>query len=401
MTIGKRGFVVLAALAALAGAIGWWSAGRGDQPGATVPAGERKVLYWYDPMVPDQHFAKPGKSPFMDMQLQPKYADEEVKSGVEVSAVTQHNLGVRTVAVEKSRLDGELAVSGTIAWDLRLERVVSARTEVIVDRLYVKAPFTKVRRGEPLASVIAPAWSSALAEAQAIAQSAETGTRELEAAAQARLRALGVPDGTQLGRDGRIVLTAPEQGVVSEIGVREGEVAVVGATLFRVNGTRTVWLQAAIPQAEAAGIAAGARVVAEVGGVARPVEGHVESLLPTLDPASRTQQARIVLANPDGVLAAGQQARVVLRSDAGPESLLVPSDAVIGSGEQAHVIVRHGDAHFMPMAVRTGRSSGGRTEILSGLEAGDQVVVSGQFLLDSEASLSGALERLGGHGTHP
>ena len=401
MTIGKRGFVVLAALAALAGAIGWWSAGRGDQPGATVPAGERKVLYWYDPMVPDQHFAKPGKSPFMDMQLQPKYADEEVKSGVEVSAVTQHNLGVRTVAVEKSRLDGELAVSGTIAWDLRLERVVSARTEVIVDRLYVKAPFTKVRRGEPLASVIAPAWSSALAEAQAIAQSAETGTRELEAAAQARLRALGVPDGTQLGRDGRIVLTAPEQGVVSEIGVREGEVAVVGATLFRVNGTRTVWLQAAIPQAEAAGIAAGARVVAEVGGVARPVEGRVESLLPALDPASRTQQARIVLANPDGVLAAGQQARVVLRSDAGPESLLVPSVAVIGSGEQAHVIVRHGDAHFMPMAVRTGRSSGGRTEILSGLEAGDQVVVSGQFLLDSEASLSGALERLGGHGTHP
>ena len=401
MTIGKRGFVVLAALAALAGAIGWWSAGRGDQPGATVPAGERKVLYWYDPMVPDQHFAKPGKSPFMDMQLQPKYADEEVKSGVEVSAVTQHNLGVRTVAVEKSRLDGELAVSGTIAWDLRLERVVSARTEVIVDRLYVKAPFTKVRRGEPLASVIAPAWSSALAEAQAIAQSAETGTRELEAAAQARLRALGVPDGTQLGRDGRIVLTAPEQGVVSEIGVREGEVAVVGATLFRVNGTRTVWLQAAIPQAEAAGIDAGARVVAEVGGVARPVEGRVESLLPALDPASRTQQARIVLANPDGVLAAGQQARVVLRSDAGPESLLVPSDAVIGSGEQAHVIVRHGDAHFMPMAVRTGRSSGGRTEILSGLEAGDQVVVSGQFLLDSEASLSGALERLGEHGAHP
>ncbi|MCW5571163.1 MAG: efflux RND transporter periplasmic adaptor subunit, partial [Steroidobacteraceae bacterium] len=175
----------------------------------------------------------------------------------------------------------------------------------------------------------------------------------------------------------------------------------VGATLFRVNGTRTVWLQAAIPQAEAAGIDAGARVVAEVGGVARPVEGRVESLLPALDPASRTQQARIVLANPDGVLAAGQQARVVLRSDAGPESLLVPSDAVIGSGEQAHVIVRHGDAHFMPMAVRTGRSSGGRTEILSGLEAGDQVVVSGQFLLDSEASLSGALERLGGHGTHP
>ncbi|HQW09726.1 MAG TPA: efflux RND transporter periplasmic adaptor subunit, partial [Steroidobacteraceae bacterium] len=197
MTISKRGFVALAALAALAGAIGWWNAGRSDHPIEAVPAGERKVLYWYDPMVPDQHFSKPGKSPFMDMQLQPKYADEEAKSGIEVSPVTQHSLGVRTVAVEKGRLGGELAVSGTIAWDLRLERVVSARTEIIVDRLYVKAPFAKVRRGEPLASVIAPAWSSALAEAQAIAQSAEAGTRELAAAAQTRLRALGVPDGTQ------------------------------------------------------------------------------------------------------------------------------------------------------------------------------------------------------------
>ena len=401
MTISKRGLVVTAVLVALAGAIGWWSAGRGDHPIQATPAGERKVLYWYDPMVPDQHFAKPGKSPFMDMQLQPKYADEEAKSGAEVSSVTQHSLGIRTVAAEKGRLAGEITVPGTIAWDLRLERVVSARTEVIVDRLYVKAPFTRVRQGEPLASVIAPAWSSALAEAQAIAQSAEAGTRELEAAAQTRLRALGVPDGTTLGRDGRILLTAPEPGVVSEVGVREGEVAPIGTTLFRVNGTRTVWLQAAVPQSDAAGIAPGVRVVAQVGGVAKPAPGQVETLLPTLDPASRTQQARIVLANPDGLLAAGQQARVVLQSDAGPESLLVPSDAVIGSGERAHVIVRHGDAHFMPMAVRTGRSSGGRTEILSGLAAGDQVVVSGQFLLDSEASLSGALERLGEHGAHP
>ncbi|MCW5573494.1 MAG: efflux RND transporter periplasmic adaptor subunit [Steroidobacteraceae bacterium] len=401
MTIGKRGLVVVAALGALAGAIGWWSAGRGDHPIEAAPAGERKVLYWYDPMVPDQHFSGPGKSPFMDMPLQPRYADEEAKAGVEVSPVTQRSLGVRTVAVEKGRLGSELAVPGTIAWDLRLERVVSARTGIIVDRLHVKAPFARVRQGEPLASVIAPAWSAALAETQAIAQSAEAGTRELEAAARARLRALGVPSGTQPGRDGRILLTAPGEGVVSEIGVREGEAAPVGTTLFRINGTRTVWLQAAVPQADAAGIAAGVHVVAEVGGVANPVEGRVESLLPALDPASRTRQARIVLANPDGLLAAGQQARVSLRADAGPESLLVPSDAVIGSGERAHVIVRHGEAHFMPMAVRTGRSSGGRTEVLSGLQQGEQVVVSGQFLLDSEASLAGALERLGGHGAHP
>ena len=102
-----------------------------------------------------------------------------------------------------------------------------------------------------------------------------------------------------------------------------------------------------------------------------------------------------------GRLAAGQLARVFLREGAGGASLIVPSDAVIGSGERARVIVRHGDAHFAPVAVRTGRSRGGRTEILAGLEGGEQVVVSGQFLLDSEASLAGGLERLGGHGAHP
>ena len=163
---------------------------------------------------------------------------------------------------------------------------------------------------------------------------------------------------------------------------------------------RTVWLQGAIPQADAADVAAGMPVIADVEGVSKRIEGRVESLLPQVDPSSRTQVARVVLDNPDGLLAAGQLARVGLAARARDAHWLVPTDAVIGSGGRAHVIVRHGDAHFMPVAVHTGRSRGGRTEILHGLEGGEQVVASGQFLLDSEASLSGALDRLGSHGSH-
>lgn len=391
--------VVLALVAAAAG-LGWWSHTREAPAPGVAATGGRKVLYWYDPMVPDQHFDHPGKSPFMDMQLLPKYADEAAVDGVAVSPVTQDNLGIRTVAAEMGRLDGEIAVAGTIAWDLRLERVVSARTDVIVDRLYVKAPFTRVQQGEPLARVFAPAWSSALAEAQAIGESGAAGQRELEAAAAARLRALGVPDGTRVGADGRIVLTAPVSGVVSEIAIREGAAAPPEAVLFRINGTRTVWLQGAIPQADAADVAAGMPVIADVEGVSKRIDGRVESLLPQVDPSSRTQVARVVLDNPDGLLAAGQLARIGLAARARDAHWLVPTDAVIGSGGRAHVIVRHGDAHFMPVAVHTGRSRGGRTEILHGLEGGEQVVASGQFLLDSEASLSGALDRLGSHGSH-
>lgn len=402
MNLPTRNLVigVVFALAAAAGGYAWWSQTRELPAPDTTTAGDRKVLYWYDPMVPDQHFDRPGKSPFMDMQLQPKYADEVAATGIAVSPVTQGSLGIRTVAVEKDRLHGEITVSGVIAWDLRLERVVSARTDVIVDQLYIKAPFTTVRHGQPLARVIAPAWGSALAEAQAIAQADTAGQRELATAAATRLRALGIPDGTRLDAGGRIVLTAPVPGVVSEIAVREGEAAPADAILFRINGTRTVWLQAALPQADAAGITAGTPAIAEVEGVPRRIEGRVEALLPQIDPSSRTQAARVVLDNEDGLLAAGQLARVGLQARARDAHWLVPTDAVIGSGERAHVIVRHGDAHFAPVTVHTGRSRGGRTEILHGLEGGEQVVASGQFLLDSEASLSGALERLGNHGSH-
>ncbi|MGE0581557.1 MAG: efflux RND transporter periplasmic adaptor subunit [Steroidobacteraceae bacterium] len=402
MKIEPRKFLFMgaAALFAIAAVFAWWR-GSQDLAGDAPAAADRRVLYWYDPMVPDQHFDKPGKSPFMDMQLVPRYADDEATPGVAVSPVTQRSLAIRTVAVERGQLGGETTVPGTIAWDPQLERIVSARTELIVDRLHVKVPFTAVRPGEALASVIAPAWSSALAEAQAITQGRDEALPGLEAAALARLRALGIPPGTRLGDDGRIVLTAPIRGVVSEIGVREGEVAPVGTILFRVNGTGRVWLLAAVPQGDASGIAAGTAVVADVDGVPARFEGRVATLLPTIDAASRTRVARIVLDNPAGLLAAGQLSRVSLRTGAGAASLLVPSDAVIGSGGQAHVIVRRGESHFMPLAVHIGRSRDGRTEVLHGLEGGEQVVVAGQFLLDSEASLSGALARLGDHGAHP
>jgi len=398
MSINMRGSLLAAALLLPAIGIGVWAWQRGrdaDTHTTAVASGEREILYWYDPMVPDQHFDRPGKSPFMDMELVPRYAAEgTTEPGTAIAPVTQRSLGIRTVAVERGQLGGEITVAGTIGWDLRLERVVSARADLIIDRLHVKVPFAKVRAGEPLASVIAPQWSAALAETQAIEAAGAASTPDLLSAARARLRALGLPDGARLGGDGRIVLTAPVQGVVSEIGVREGEAAATGTLLFRVNGTRTVWLEAFVPQADTTGIEAGTRIVAEVDGIAARLDGHVESLLPELDPTSRTQRARVVLDNRAGQLAAGQIARVTLRASGGSETLLVPVDAVIGSGDRAHVIVRRDSERFVPVAVRTGRSSGGVTEVLSGLDGGEQMVVSGQFMLDSEASLSGALERL-------
>ena len=383
---------------------GYWlanSAGDGaGSPASTTAtmagAGERKVLYWYDPMVPGQRFDQPGKSPFMDMQLVPKYADEVSEGGISIAPGTRQHLGISTVEVELGSLAGTVSVPGTIGWDLRQEHVVSARVDAVVDRLFVKAPYEPVRAGEPLASILAPAWSTALAEARALGQASSSSAQALQPAARERLQVLGLPpDATT--RNGRIVLTAPVNGVVSEIGVREGQAAPTGTLLFRVNGTDTVWLEAAIPQAAVGAIVPGTPVEARVSTMpGRVFEGRVETLLPQVETGSRTQQARIVLENPDGVLAPGTFAQITLEPTGGAEQPLVPSDAVIGAGSEARVIVMGEGGQFRPVAVQTGRSGGGFTEILSGLEGGERVVASGQFLIDSEANLSGALERLGG-----
>jgi Cu(I)/Ag(I) efflux system membrane fusion protein len=405
MTRIQRFVAAIAAAAVLLGTLGlgyWWGHRPAEilSPTAAGPA-EGKVLYWYDPMVPDQHFAKPGKSPFMDMPLVPKYAEAAGDGGIAIASDTQQNLGIRTVVVRRGALAGAIRVPGTIGWDLRQERVVSARVDTIVDRLFVKTPFEPVRAGQPLVAVIAPAWSTAIAESRALGEAHSAAARSLQSAASARLRVLGLPAGASQ-RDGRIILTSPVRGVVSEIGVREGQSAPMGTLLFRINGTETVWLEAAVPQAALAGIAPGSPVEARVSAIpGRVFNGRIDTLLPQIESSSRTQRARIMLDNADGALAPGMFAEITLAPTAGNELPLVPSDALIGAGTQSRIIVQGEDGRFRPVSVETGRSSGGSTEIVSGLKGGERVVASGQFLIDSEASLSGALERLNADGPAP
>lgn len=374
----------------------WWGHSReiaSTAAGGSEATAGRKVLYWYDPMAPQERYAKPGKSS-MGMTLVPKYADAE-EAGISIPSRVRQNVGIRTVVAKRGRLTADMRVPGTIGWDLREERVVSARVDVIVERLYVRTPFEPVRAGQPLADVIAPTWSAALAETQALRQARSDSARALQTASRERLRALGLPAGTRGAGGGRFTLTSPVTGVVSEIGVREGQSAPVGTLLFRINGTRTVWLEAAIPQADVAGIAAGTPVDVSVD--ARPGEtfhGRVQTLLPQIDAGSRTQRARIVLDNPDGVLASGMFAQISLHPEEAAEYPLVPTEALIGAGAQARVIVLDADETFRPVIVAAGRSSGGMTEILAGLKGGERIVASGQFLIDSEANLAGALGRL-------
>ncbi len=366
---------------------------------AGAPA-KAEPLYWYDPMYPDKHFDKPGKSPFMDMQLVPKYP--EGGSGntgvVSVDAATLQNLGVRTAKVEVGTLSAGARVPGSIAWDMRSAYEINARVDGVIEKLFVRALYEPVRKGQALAELVAPEWSAAAQEYLALGRAESADARALQAAARNRLRVLGMDEGqirSLRGGNPRVVLRAPTDGVVSMLEVRQGQRVQAGMPLMTVNGLDTVWVEAAVPQVQAAGIVPGTPATVRVSAFPGEVfDGEVESLLPDLDSTTRTQRARIVLDNPGRRLVPGMFAEVAFAGAQGERRPLVPDDALIATGTDARVIVAEGEGRFRPVRVATGRSAGGRTEILRGLQGGERVVVSGQFLIDSEASLSGALERL-------
>lgn len=399
-------FVLLAVLAlVVAGGVGYLVARHlapaSAPPVAATPAGQ-KVLYWYDPMVPEQHFDRPGKSPFMDMQLLPKYADAGNTGDhdvVRVSPAAMQNLGMRTAPVKVAALAATVQVPGTVTWDPRLAVTVSARTSATLEKLYVRAPFTAVKAGQPLAEILAPQWRAAADEYFALADATSAEGRALRTVARARLHALGMDAATVRGlraSGGTITLRAPVDGVVSQLDVQEGQQVGEGAPIMRINGLGTVWIEAAIPQAQSAGIGAGTPITATVSALPGKIfHGEVQALLPEVDAATRSQRARIVLDNPGRALAPGMFAQVRIDGAVGAPQPLVPTDAIVAEGVDTRVIVVLDDGQFRPVRVRTGRSADGQTEILAGLQGGERIVTSGQFLLDSEASLSGALERLG------
>ena len=369
-------------------------------PSAPVSAAARKVLYWYDPMVPEQHFDKPGLSP-MGMEMVAKYADAATDpSVVRIDPAVVQNLGVRIAPVERRVLSAVVKVPGTVAWNSRETVTVSARVDAVVSKLRVRAPYTQVSEGESLAELLAPQWSSALAEYDALQGAQSADAQSLRAAARERLQVLGLDSAdiraARGGAGAAITLHAPRTGVVTTLDVREGQRVSAGQTLMTLSDLATVWVEAALPQAIAGAVRGGTSVTVTADALpGQEFHGRVEALLPDVDNVTRTQRARIVLANPDGRLSPGMFVVVQLRPADGEALPVVPDDALIATGQQTRVIVVEADGHFRPLAVRTGRSADGFTEILTGLHGGEKVVVSGQFLIDSEASLSGALERLG------
>ncbi len=410
----KMTMIVVAALAA-GGVAGYWFAGThvptsapaavvAERPASKADTGERRVLYWHDPMKPEVKFDKPGKSPFMDMELVPVYAEETRNEGAaSTNSRTMQSLGLRTAEVARGPLDLTFNAVGAIAVDERSLVTVQPRVNGVIEQLYVRAQYDPVARGAPLAAIYSAEWLAAQEEYLALKRNTTKTETALADAARQRLGWLGVPEAQirRIEEEGkpspRVTLLAPESGVVWEIGAREGASVGPGVTIFRIVSLGSVWVNAEIPEAQAGLVSIGAPVEVRTNAFSeRVLKGVVAAILPDVNTQTRTLKARIVVANPGGQLRPGMFANLTFHANASNarDVVLVPTEAVIRTGRRSVVIVAARDGGLRPAEVEVGREAGDRTEIRKGLDAGQKVVVSGQFLIDSEASLKSALKRM-------
>ncbi len=421
-------FVVIAVLLAFFTGLGWFLGQRNNlantekvpekmakvMPSKSISNGVvqddsgKTVQYWYDPMTPAQKFDKPGKSPFMDMQLEPKYAntsDDGEESGVAISSQTAQNLGIRLEKVSTKSFGESFSAVGRIEPDERRFYAVQTRVPGFVERLSVRAVGDPVSKGQKVAEIYAPELLAAQQEYLALLTLKDIDSdNSLKQAARSRLKLLGMSEGevatiTKTGKSSpRFGVYAPASGVLTELGVREGGQIMTGSSLMQISDLSKVWVIAEIPERDAARLKPG--LAAEVQLQSLPGEvfkGKVDYLYPMLNEASRTLQVRIELPNKANQLRPGMYANIVFTGQT-HDALSVSSESIITTGKRKIVIVKEGDlkksGSYRPVQITTGQERDNVTEILSGLTEGEEVVVSGQFLIDSEASLSGVLARL-------
>jgi len=374
----------------------------GLKAGDMDPAAGKKILYYHDPMVPGNKFDKPAKSPFMNMMLVPVYADSDTDtSKVTVSPRIQQNLGVRTAPVTEGMLTPQVSAVGNIAYNERDQAIVQARATGFVERLHVRATLDRVGKGQPLVDLYVPDWIAAQEEFLSVRRMEGTDLAPLVDGARQRMRQAGMSESQiklieSSGRtQPRITLTSPISGVLVELSVREGMTVMPGATLARVSGLSTVWAQAEVPESQSALLRPGAKVQARSPAIpGTTFNGTVQAIVPDVSPQTRTLKARVELSNPEGRLVPGMFVTMQFMDTRTEKSLLIPTEAIIQTGTRTVVMLAEENGAFRPVEVEIGIESRGQTEIKRGLQAGQRVVVSSQFLIDSEANLRGVEARL-------
>ena len=395
-------YLVLSLLfgAALGGGAAYMMAVSGVQPGSENS--EPEPLYWTSPMDPTYRSDSPGTSP-MGMELVPVYAEGQGSnrsSGVvSISPAIENNLGVRTGLVEEGPFRSTIRTVGYVQFDE--DRLVHIHPRVAgwIEQLHANTEGAAVEKGQPVYSIYSPELVNAQEE---LLIALQRGNSLLEQSSEERLLALQVPPRLieQLKSERKVfrnvTIYAPQRGVVSELNVREGQYVQPGNPVLSIGVLDEIWVIAEVFERQVALVEEGDSVTMTLEYLpGREWEGVVDYIYPTLDPATRTIPVRLRFENPDETLKPNMFAEVVIRhSDEGEQTLVVPHAAVIRTGNQDRVVLAMGNGRFKSVAVVLGRLGDESVEILEGLQAGDRVVTSAHFLLDSESSISSDFQRM-------
>ncbi|MEH6515901.1 MAG: efflux RND transporter periplasmic adaptor subunit [Halioglobus sp.] len=391
----------LVGTAAMVGALAaliWQSqTGAHDMQGAKRVA-VKEPLYWVAPMDSNYRRDIAGKSP-MGMDLVPVYAtDDDAPGIVKISPEVVNNLGVRTAVAKMQSMQADIRTVGYVQYDQDNLVHIHPRVEGWIEKLYVKAEGNPVLEGQPLYDLYSPQLVNAQEE---LVLALRRDSSRLVEAAEDRLLALQLSKDfvNRLKRDKKVqqtvTFTAPQSGVVDNLNIREGFFVGPKTTLMSIGALDNVWVEAEVFERQAASLEEGLPVTMGLDYLpGKQWTGRVDYVYPSLDEKTRTLRVRLRFSNEGGELRPNMFAQVIIHADGGGETLVVPREALIRTGEQDRVVLALGEGRFKSIAVRSGRYSSEYAEILDGLDPGDTVVASAQFLLDSESSRTSDFKRM-------
>ncbi|MDY0164153.1 efflux RND transporter periplasmic adaptor subunit [Desulfobotulus sp.] len=367
---------------------------------SSLGAEERIILYYRHPHNPQVTSETPRKDE-MGMDYIPVYADsagDASGSGVRIAPETRQNLGVRTAKVRRGSLSPLVEAVGYVDYDENLLSHVHVRTEGWVERLVVRTAGERVKRGALLFEFYSPQLVNAQEEYLRILNLGQPAVRQ---AARDRLLALGMgrPTLEALEKDRRIRTLIPvfarQDGVVSELGIREGMFVTPAMDIMTLADLSRIWIQVEVFEHQASQIARGQRAILDMHPVhGGRLQGEVAFIYPALDPRTRALRVRLSFPNPEGRLKPGMFTRARILGEPSENILLIPVASLIRSGNSQRVIVDRGEGRFEALDVEVGLITDDEVEIFAGLSLGDRVVVSGQFLIDSESSLRASFMRM-------
>lgn len=367
----------------------------------SADSSEREILYWVAPMDPNFRRDTPGKSP-MGMDLIPVYEGEESgdndENALQISASVVNNIGVRTAPATVSDLYREINSVGYVTMDETRTSHVHVRSAGWIEKLNKKAVGEPVKKGEVVFELYSPELVAAQSE---YLQALRLKNPPLISASADRLRALGMTanDIVTIEKNGktmeRIEVLAPQDGVIMKLSVGEGMYITPGRTVFSLADLSRIWVKVEVFEAQSSWVAVGQDVALTLPYAPGEIRsGTVNYIYPDVDPKSRTIQVRLAFDNTDGKLKPNMFGEVSINASAIENALSIPREALIRTGKTDRVILALGDGKFRPAEVVAGVEVGDRVVITDGLAEGEHVVTSGQFLLDSEASLNGAFLRM-------